>query len=46
LIRNFTFVIKSLIGGPSSNQMDEANTNRDDASPSAVNVLYSQIEDE
>jgi hypothetical protein len=46
LRRNFIFVIKSFNGGHARNQIEDANTNRADGTPSAVNVLYNQIEDE
>lgn len=46
LRRPFTVVMKSFSSGPSSNQMEDANSKRDDGSTWAVNVLYNQIEDE
>ncbi len=46
LRRTFTLVLKSFNGGPSSNQMEDANTNRDRLSHLAVDVMYNQIEDE
>jgi hypothetical protein len=41
-----TLVIKSFNGGRSSNQMEDANTNRDRMSHLALDVMYNQIEDE
>jgi len=46
LRRNFVFVIKSFSGGPSSNQMEDANSKRAVWSSSADHVMYNQIEDE
>jgi len=46
LRRNFTVVIRSFTGGPSSNQMEETNKNHDDVSLLASNVMDNQIEDE
>jgi len=46
LRRNFTVVIRSFTGGPSSNQMEETNRNHDDVSLLAINVMCNQIEDE
>jgi hypothetical protein len=44
--RQFHFRHQIVHWCPSSNHIEDANTNRDDASRSAVNVLYNQIEDE
>ena len=42
----FTIVIRSFAGGPTSNQMEDANTNVRCWSSSQDSLMYNQIEDE
>lgn len=44
--RNFTIVFKSSSGGPSANQMQDANTKEPLSAASPDRVVYNQIEDE